>query len=187
MAAVTFQPALAGPITIGNDVIDRARQTTWHNFITSLDDEVFNGQERIAEWSVFAANSGSMALLVMNDGVVMATDTVEVQRGVNIFPFTPDFGSSLVQPGYNLGLWIGSASVDFGYITSGGYTRFCPSNYCSSIAPGAGQEVQLTTVAGRANWYREYSLRVEVPEPGTLALLGLGLAGMGFAKRKKIT
>lgn len=26
---------------------------------------------------------------------------------------------------------------------------------------------------------------IDVPEPGTLALLGLGLAGMGFAKRKK--
>ena len=28
-------------------------------------------------------------------------------------------------------------------------------------------------------------LRLEVPEPGTLALFGLGLAGLGFAKRKK--
>jgi hypothetical protein len=32
----------------------------------------------------------------------------------------------------------------------------------------------------------EYSIsRVDVPEPGTLALLGLGLAGLGFGKRRK--
>jgi len=31
----------------------------------------------------------------------------------------------------------------------------------------------------------DYVARIEVPEPGTLALLGIGLAGMGFARRKK--
>jgi hypothetical protein len=30
-----------------------------------------------------------------------------------------------------------------------------------------------------------YNIVTSVPEPGTLALLGLGLAGIGFAKRKK--
>ena len=33
--------------------------------------------------------------------------------------------------------------------------------------------------------FNRCALSVEVPEPGTLALFGLGLAAMGFTRRKK--
>lgn len=51
--------------------------------------------------------------------------------------------------------------------------------------------VRANTVGGFALFVREsgnpqvHAIASRVPEPGTLALLGIGLAGIGFAKRKK--
>lgn len=46
-------------------------------------------------------------------------------------------------------------------------------------------EIRITNLHEDAGFEFDNLQYSSVPEPGTLALLGLGLAGMGFAKRKK--
>lgn len=50
--------------------------------------------------------------------------------------------------------------------------------------PGAALHVQSIGTDGTSNWYTETT---SVPEPGTLLLLGLGLMGIGFARKNGLT
>ncbi len=63
-----------------------------------------------------------------------------------------------------------------------------PSESQDGIVPVSGYPALFDTMLdGGATWaiWSPIPMDNEIPEPGTLALLGFGLAGMGFARRKK--
>ena len=59
------------------------------------------------------------------------------------------------------------------------------STYSSGMIPGTGFFGFTGGTGAARNLQYIDNVRINVPEPGTLALFGLGLAGLGFARRKK--
>lgn len=177
---------------VGNDAIDRASADGWSEFVLGLTSETFTAAGTVTDWQVYAANTGTLGMLLLrntggNDYQVVGVDNETITTaGLNNFAFTPDSGSAQVQAGDILGLYIGSAKVDFDLPDSSDSVNWCSGTGCASGGVDAGATVSLT--GGPQN--RTYSANVtlsEVPLPAAAWLFGSALVGfMGVSRRKRV-
>lgn len=177
---------LAGPITsanaitIGADAIDRANNDSFSNFAIGLQSTPIPSAHKIDSWKVFTGNTGELALLILNGNAATPTvrgvfqETIAV-AGLNMFNLATPFS---IQTGDFLGIWMGGAKVDWD--NNGGGIGYSTAGLFAS-APTVGTAFNLNTSLNRT-----YSINVNyIPEPGALAILGLGLIGLGMVRRKQ--
>lgn len=105
------------------------------------------------------------------DAILFDTGPISL-TDVALFSLT-DFGDL----GAEWASWRGLSEFNFGALTSGDYALFLTWDISDKVGswflPSVGYNGAL-----------KFSAPVSVPEPGTLALLGLGLVGLAFMRRR---
>jgi hypothetical protein len=187
-----FATNVNASLMLGNDAIDRGVSDSWSNFVLGMTTEVFSMSATVTDWEVYADNDGTLGMLLLRNTTgenyeVVGADFETAVAGLNTFSFTADTGVADVLAGDILGLFIGTAKIDFDFGGSD-FVNWCGSDGCitNPTQLDGGEIISLAGGAGGGGGNRIYSANVTaVPEPSIIALFGFGLLGIGFARRRK--
>ena len=142
------------------------------------------------------SNVGQLSTATAN---LVVTFTITDATGATVFNWTPDgvigsgiFGGTENADGANL-----NTSLATNFLTRGNLFTYDPSGCGTPTGTGTGTACggNFSAVTGALatgnytltlNMVESVDLVKQAPEPGTLALLGLGLAGLGYASRRKV-
>ncbi len=154
------------PVDVGDFTVSVSGTTfgsSWHNISsTGAGGAAFNSVNGTQQLNVATGDQG---------GTTLAFD-------FNIFAFGADFAG--VSDSRTTSIFIDGLQIDIPALTGGFFGFVSDTAFNSNL---------LALTAGSADGFGMDNLvyasqSSSVPEPGSLALLGLGLAGIGFARRK---
>jgi len=187
--------------TLGNDAVDRAFADGWSDFAVVLLDEEFAFDAVVTEWEVFANMSrtneaeGDLGLLLLRPDAldddlysVVGSDIRTVDAtGKYEFDFAAYSGSASVLAGDKIGIYIGTARIDYDRVGDQDLVEWSPSSGTISSLSQLTVGSTLELSGNGANDDRVYSINVTaVPEPSALlGLLTVTVLGSLFVRRRR--
>jgi hypothetical protein len=176
--ALLAVPMAAGAVT-----------TTW-----TLSNAVFSDGTTATGWFTYDSNTSTAVdwSIVTQDGTKSCCDGFSGSGGPSAFAgYTYDLASSLSYPLQPNSLIFNALNGPSRYLNLG-FVNALPSTGGSvalgTVWPFTGSTAASSYECDNCSYGRYLTsgtLTTSVPEPGTLALLGLGFAGLGFSRRRK--